>query len=602
MTLRHHKRAIGAFPNRRDAESALRDLRNSHYPMDKISVITKDSHRTDQGTGTNGHKKVGNKADEGATTGAVTGGALGGLTGLLVGLGTLAIPGVGPILLAGATATAIATTLAGGAIGAAAGGLAGALIGLGIPEHRAKVYNERVSRGEYLIIVEGTEAEIRRAESILHHRGIQEWEIFDAPKVAPSGTHPVTSKTSDHHHLDRDHHHSRAIGVFPHYHHTDAAIRELSEAGFPLNQISVISRDQDRHNWIPNVNVRDRFDKTSFGFLNDRHHFFHEQFNRGEYLIILEGTKAEIRRAEAILNRHGVREWEIFDAADHNSSDMGQSLVCTPNSDTTRHNHAIGVFSNRHNLEAAIWELSNAGFPINHVSLITRDNKHHNWIPGLNVRDHFDQTSFGFLKDRHHSFHNRFNQGEYLLILEEKEAQIRRVEPILRRHGVQEWAIFDGLNDDHSRRSNSMANTSHAVNHPHRAVGTFSRRHDMDTAIQELYDADFPMNQVSVIARDYQRHNWMPNLTIRDRFDSAFGFLGERHSFFHDRFNRGAFLVTVEGSQAQIHQAETILRRHGMQDWGIFNSATGQVKEPHRTNRISDDPEVVIVDRRHQTF
>lgn len=471
MTLRHHKRAIGAFPNRRDAESALRDLRNSHYPMDNISVITRDSNRTDQVAGTNGHEKVGNKADEGATTGAVTGGALGGLTGLLVGLGTLAIPGVGPILLAGATATAIATTLAGGAIGAAAGGLAGALIGLGIPEHRAKVYNERVSRGEYLIIVEGTEAEIHRAESILHHRGIQEWEIFDAPKVAPSGTHPVTSKTSDHH-LDRDHHHSRAIGVFPHYHHTDAAIRELSEAGFPLNQISVISRDQEKHNWIPNVNVRDRFDKTSFGFLNDRHHFFHEQFNRGEYLIVLEGTKAEIRRAEAILNRHGVREWEIF----------------------------------------------------------------------------------------------------------------------------------DGLNDDHSRRSNSIANTSHAVNHHHRAVGTFSRRHDMDTAIQELYNADFPMNQVSVIARDYQRHNWMPNLTIRDRFDSAFGFLGEHHSFFHDRFNRGAFLVIVEGTQAQIHQAETILHRHGIQDWGIFNSATGQVKEPYRTNRISDDPEVVIVDRRHQTF
>lgn len=58
----------------------------------------------------------------------------------------------------------------------------------------------------------------------------------------------------------------------------------------------------------------------------------------------------------------------------------------------------------------------------------------------------------------------------------------------------------------------------------------------------------------------------------------------------------------VEGTQAQIHQAEIILRRYGMQDWGIYNSATGQVKEPHRTNRISDNPEVLIVDPRHQTF
>jgi len=41
----------------------------------------------------------------------VTGGAVGGLTGLLVGLGALAIPGVGPVMLAGATATALATAL-----------------------------------------------------------------------------------------------------------------------------------------------------------------------------------------------------------------------------------------------------------------------------------------------------------------------------------------------------------------------------------------------------------------------------------------------------------------------------------------------------------
>jgi hypothetical protein len=83
-------------------------------------------------------------------------------------------------MLAGATATTIATTLSGGAIGAAAGGLVGALVGLGIPEERAKVYNDRLSRGDYLIFVEGTEDEIRRAETILHHRGIQEWGIYDA--------------------------------------------------------------------------------------------------------------------------------------------------------------------------------------------------------------------------------------------------------------------------------------------------------------------------------------------------------------------------------------------------------------------------------------
>jgi hypothetical protein len=76
-------------------------------------------------------------------------------------------------MLAGATATAIATTVAGGAIGAVTGGLLGALVGLGIPEERARVYQDRISRGHYLILVEGTDDEISRAEAILRHRGIE---------------------------------------------------------------------------------------------------------------------------------------------------------------------------------------------------------------------------------------------------------------------------------------------------------------------------------------------------------------------------------------------------------------------------------------------
>jgi hypothetical protein len=105
-----------------------------------------------------------------------------------VGLGALAIPGIGPVMLAGATATAIATTLSGTAIGAATGGLIGALIGLGIPEERARVYYDRVSRGDYLVMVEGTEEEIRRAELILSPRGIQDWGIYDTPKATGKNT------------------------------------------------------------------------------------------------------------------------------------------------------------------------------------------------------------------------------------------------------------------------------------------------------------------------------------------------------------------------------------------------------------------------------
>jgi uncharacterized membrane protein len=184
--LERQKRAVGVFTSRRDAEYALNELKNSGFLMDKVNVVNKNADRNDEIAGVDVKDRAGNKADEGAVTGAVTGGALGGIGGLLVGLGALAIPGIGPVMLAGATATAIATALSGGAIGAAAGSLVGALIGLGIPEERAKVYNERLSRGDYLVFVDGTEDEIRRAEAILSNRGIQEWGIYDASDAETS--------------------------------------------------------------------------------------------------------------------------------------------------------------------------------------------------------------------------------------------------------------------------------------------------------------------------------------------------------------------------------------------------------------------------------
>jgi hypothetical protein len=51
-------------------------------------------------------------------------------------------------------------------LGAAAGGLLGGLVGLGVPEERAKIYSDRVSGGDYLVIIDGNEEEMYRAESI----------------------------------------------------------------------------------------------------------------------------------------------------------------------------------------------------------------------------------------------------------------------------------------------------------------------------------------------------------------------------------------------------------------------------------------------------
>jgi hypothetical protein len=184
MVAQQNKRAIGTFSNHDDAEMALRELRDSGFSMDKVSVVGHNIDRNSSIAGADGSDRLSdvekhNKANEGAKTGAATGGAVGGLTGLLVGLGMVAIPGVGPIMLAGAGVTTLATALTGGAIGAATGGIVGAFVGMGIPEDRAKNYSDRIENGDYLVMVEGSEEDIHRAQTILSHRGIDEWGVYD---------------------------------------------------------------------------------------------------------------------------------------------------------------------------------------------------------------------------------------------------------------------------------------------------------------------------------------------------------------------------------------------------------------------------------------
>jgi uncharacterized membrane protein len=157
------KSIVGIAKSSNQLEYTLEDLQSDGLiPSSDISVLLPDSGavpdsetslepgsaRDSGNTPELGAVKA-TKAPEGATTGAVTGGAIGGTLGLLAGIGALAIPGLGPFIAAGP----IMAALSGAAAGAAAGGVTGALVGLGIPEYEAKVYEDRIKKGGYLVAV-----------------------------------------------------------------------------------------------------------------------------------------------------------------------------------------------------------------------------------------------------------------------------------------------------------------------------------------------------------------------------------------------------------------------------------------------------------------
>ena len=183
-----NKRAVGVFTSYETTEAALCELRDRGFLMDRVSLVGRDIQSKTEVTGVHTSDRIAdignlhtheNDAGDAAKTGAVAGTTLGGLTGLLVGLGAIAIPAIGPVMMAGAAATAIASTISGGLIGAAAGSLAGGLVGLGIPHDRAEVYSDRVSNGDYLVLVEGSDVDITLAESIFRHRGVHEWYAYE---------------------------------------------------------------------------------------------------------------------------------------------------------------------------------------------------------------------------------------------------------------------------------------------------------------------------------------------------------------------------------------------------------------------------------------
>jgi hypothetical protein len=411
MVIGLHRRAVGVFSHRRDAENALHELRNSGFAMDRVSVIAQDIDGNDNIAGAEVHDRVGNKADEGASLGAVSGGTLGGLTGLLVGLGTLAIPGVGPIMLAGATATAIATTLAGAGIGAAAGSLLGGLVGLGIPEEEARSYNSRVERGHYLVIVDGTGSELAKAETIMRRHGIEDFQVYDQPgrnndtseSTVPTVT-PLYPNVSSSTQLHRN---RRIVGVFEHRRDAEAALTELRAAGFSMDEVSIIGKDAGSNVSAPGTDLQGN--KASdgakagaatgaalgglggllvglgalaipgvgpvllggaaatalatavtgagigaatggitgglvgLGIPENKARVYNTRLNRGDYIVMVDATDDEVRRAESILKRHNIQDYDVFDATDVSSSRREAPVMDTSRVNYTSDNVATNT-------------------------------------------------------------------------------------------------------------------------------------------------------------------------------------------------------------------------------------------------------------------
>lgn len=166
--LTRRRQVIGTFSSREAAGQALDRLVVSGFPIAQVYLLGENSSDLCQNSSTSAELPSDSFGTltgtaTGLKKGMVLGNLVGGATGLVLGAGLIALPGVGQLMLS----SAIAFVLLSGGVCTAAGGLTGALIGLGLTSEQAKEYSRQISRGSFLIVIEGTAREIDRAQHLL---------------------------------------------------------------------------------------------------------------------------------------------------------------------------------------------------------------------------------------------------------------------------------------------------------------------------------------------------------------------------------------------------------------------------------------------------
>lgn len=130
---------IGIVNDREKADNLIRSVEQLGVSFSDITLLMPDDPMA-----INGVKEAAESTT--GVAGSARGIATGGAIGVMLGLGALAIPGVAPLVLAGAGVTTLAAIVTGGA-----GGILGALLGSSVPEANIPHYQKRLHEGEFLI-------------------------------------------------------------------------------------------------------------------------------------------------------------------------------------------------------------------------------------------------------------------------------------------------------------------------------------------------------------------------------------------------------------------------------------------------------------------
>src|SRR5580704_4385388 len=151
---------VAVFATHTDAEAAVKELQRAGIDMRTLSIVGKDSHTDEHVVG---YYNTGDRMKYWGKMGAFWGG----FWGLLFGSAFFAIPGLGPILVAGPLVAWIIGGLEGAVVLGGLSALGAGLYSIGIAKDSIVQYEAALKADKFLVLAHGTADEVAKARGIL---------------------------------------------------------------------------------------------------------------------------------------------------------------------------------------------------------------------------------------------------------------------------------------------------------------------------------------------------------------------------------------------------------------------------------------------------
>ena len=167
---------VAVYNTHIEAEAGIKELQRAGFAMNKLSIVGKDYHSDEHVVG---YYNTGDRMRYWGKLGAFWGG----IWGLLFGSAFFAIPGFGPVLVAGPLVAWLVGALEGAVVVGGLSAIGAALYSIGIPKDSILKYETALKAGKYVIVAHGTSDEVANAKKIIENTEAIESDVHHIESV-----------------------------------------------------------------------------------------------------------------------------------------------------------------------------------------------------------------------------------------------------------------------------------------------------------------------------------------------------------------------------------------------------------------------------------